>query len=282
MLQISAKKYDFSLITYSSKHYVKSFYPYFRDLKGDQTMWLVSPQHGRSYVVDKRIGRWIVSKGNGLSYTNCSLLKTREQDNDTWGILNLKDAKRDFRMGMEVASLGIKTNLMESIIELEKEIYINDNSFFKPILLQYSVECPYRISDAPFMTTAQIKKYSLNWNKLDKWGCDKGYKIAAQTLVSNLRILHENQVLHNALTSQNITWALELVDFELASSPKYPYENEDYQKRVQDLFDREILHIYQIILDIAWILKENPDYEYLDSLLKCYGFNLTNDFKTYD
>lgn len=279
MIAVPALSYDYKVLDVANTDKNICVYPLYRTTSSKIYMWLISPQHGRSYIVKKYNERYVISKGNGLSYTNCSIIKINEQDFEIWGLLRLKDALRDFNMGNEVANLGIRTNRMEAVIELDKEIQTRKNEFLRPILLQYSVECPYRISDAAFMRPRQIMEYVGKWKNLDKWYCDANYKIAAHTLISNLRILHNHKILHNALTSQNITWALELLDFEIASSPNYPYESEDYRRHIPDLFNREILHIYQIILDIAWILKEKPDYNYLDSLFKDYGFDFQKEFR---
>ena len=254
-------------------------YPLIRSKSSKINMWVISPQHGRSYVVGREDNRYIITKGNGLSYTNHRLIKILEQDFEIWGLLRLNDALRDFNLGNEISSLGIKTNRMNAVIELEFNLTFDPTNIIKPILLQYSVECPYRISDAAFIDRKTIHKYIKDWYKLDKWNCDSYYKIAANVLISNLRVLHDHKILHNALTSQNLTWSLELLDFEIASSPRYPYENEDYRRHIPDLFNREILYTYQIILDIAWILKEKPDYNYLDSLFKDYGFDFQKEFR---
>lgn len=276
MIKINSSQYNYKII---KKQFLKKIeiFSFFRNENGDMSMWLVSPQHGRSYVVGKCQNRYVVSKGNGLSYTQNSLLKSLDQEKDIWGLLLYEDALRDFNLGNEINSLGIKTNEMEAIIELDFPIHIN-KEVIKPILLQYSVECPFRISDAPFISKRQISQYMKEWKKLDKWNCKHFYEIASHILISNLRILHDNKILHNALTSQNLTWALELLDFELASSPRFPYEKEDYKRHVPDLFNREIIFTYQIILDIAWILRERPDYAYLDSLFRDYGFDFQKEF----
>lgn len=271
MIELKANRYGFHLIKQNQSENFQ-IYPYFRDIKGPESMWLISPQHGRSYVVGRIGKRWIVSKGNGLSYTQKPLIYTRETKEDIWGILLKQDAIRDFNVGTEISKLGIRTNRMEAVIELDKTITIHESYENKPVLLQYSVECPFRISDASFMSKRLIEYYVGEWYKIDKWKCDSKYKIASNILASNLRILHDRRILHNAISSQNLTWSLELLDFELASSPRYPYEREDYNRHVPMLFEREILHTYQIILDIAWILREKPDYNYLDSLFKNYGF----------
>lgn len=250
-------------------------FPYLRNLSGDKKMVLISPFHGRSYVVGMtNNGRYIVSKGNGLSYSQYSFLHTREFFDGTWGLLLMQDAERDFIMGQEIEALGIKTNHMEYVLELQTEICLTNGHVLKPVLLQYDVECPYRISDAPFMTQEQIQSEVLKWENMNDKGYDESYMIAANVLIRNLRILHDHQILHNAISEQNYTWAMELLDFELACSPTHPYTSEDDQRHVKDLFPREFLHTYNIINYIAGVLHEKIDYATVDALFKDYGFDL--------
>ncbi|MBQ8485433.1 MAG: hypothetical protein IJ534_04750 [Bacteroidaceae bacterium] len=251
-------------------------YPYLRHPNGDKRMYCVSPIHGRSYLIKQNDkGRFVISKGNGLSYTQFSLLNTKEMGDDTWGILLRKDAIRDFTLGNEVASLGIKTNKMEYVLELDHEIQLTTGHVLKPVLLQYNVECPYRISDAPFMDASQIWKQVMKWGKNSDNRYEDAYLIAATVLIRNLRILHDNEILHNAIHMQNYTWALELLDFELACSPSHPYDMADDQRHVKDLFHREIIQTYEIINYIACILQESIDFKKVDNLFKDFGFDLS-------
>lgn len=250
-------------------------YPYIRDAAGDRTMYSVSPSHGRSYVVDqKESGRYVISKGNGLSYSQMRFIHTGESDNDTLGLLLLQDAERDFRIGKEIEALGIKTNHMECVVELERQILYTTGHTVKPILLQYDVECPWRIYDAAFMRPQQIEEEVSKWTKMNDRGYSQAYQIAANVLIRNLRILHDHGILHNAIHEHNYTWALELVDFELASSPAYPYTSEDDRRHVQDLLPREITQTYNVINYIAGVLNERIDYTMIDSLFAEYGFDL--------
>ena len=114
----------------------------------------------------------------------------------------------------------------------------------------------------------------MKWQKMNDRGFYKDYLIAADVLIRNLRILHDNEVLHNAIHEQNYTWALELLDFELACSPSHPYTNEDDMRHVKDLFPREILQTYVIINYIAGVLREKIDYAAVDSLFAEYGFDM--------
>ena len=268
MTPICAKDHPYSILHAGVE--VGIPYPYLRDDSGKETMWLVGPEHGRSFVVGRTPdGKYVISKGNGLSYTEYPFVNTGELGADTWGLLLKQDAIRDFKLGQEVAGLGIKTNQMQYVLRLDVPLNIHGVILY-PHLLQYTVECPYRISDAAFMSREQIEEQVKHWPQKQEFN----YMNAAEILVNNLRILHTNGILHNALTIQNYTWALELLDFELACSPKHPYEREDYQRHVPDLMPREILYTYQIIIYIASVLREEVSYKWLDGLFLDNNFNI--------
>lgn len=250
-------------------------YPYLRSSDGDKEMFCVGPLHGRSYVVGRLSdGRYVVSKGNGLSYTQYSFLNTRQFGDDTLGLLLRNDAERDYRLGIEIESLGIKTNRMEYLMELDAQVSLPTGHSLKPILLQYDVECPYRICDAPFMSQELINEEVAKWEKMNHGCFNESYLIAADVLIHNLRVLHDHQILHNAIHEQNYTWALELLDFELACSPKHPYVSEADRRHAKDLFEREITQTYVIINYIAGVLRETIDFVKVDSLFEDYGFDI--------
>lgn len=238
-------------------------------------MWCPSPLHGRSFVVgNTKDRRYIISKGNGLCYTQHTFLHTGEFCDGTWGLLLRQDAERDFIMGQEVEALGIKTNHMEYVLELDVEITLPNGHKVKPCLLQYDVECPYRICDAAFMTQEQIHTEVAKWEKMNGHGYNKAHMIAANVLIRNLRVLHDHDILHNAISEQNYTWALELLDFELACSPAHPYTSEDDMLHVKDLFPREIMQTYVVINYIAGVLREEIEFAEIDALFAEYGFDL--------
>ena len=252
-----------------------SVFPYLLSDTGDKEIYCPSPLHGRSFVVGRtKRGRYIISKGNGLNFTQHHFLHTGEVFDGTWGLLLRQDAERDFIMGKEIEALGIKTNHMEYVLELETEVLLPNGHILKPVLLQYDVECPFRICDAPFMTQEQIKEEVTKWEKMNDKGFTDSYLIAANVLIRNLRILHDHNILHNAIHEQNYTWALELLDFELACSPAHPYNKEDDQRHVKSLFPREIIQTYVIINYIAGVLREEIDFQVVDNLFAEYGFNI--------
>ncbi len=274
MKEIKAKECSCSVVM-KAAHCLYQPFPFLRCANGNVTMYNPSPNHGRSYILGRGKDRYAVSKGNGLSYSQFQFLHSGEFGNDTWGLLLKQDAIRDFVIGQEISSLGIKTNVMEYVLELNETVILTNGCQLKPILLQYTVECPYRICDAPFMTRQQIVDEINKWECFNNRGYDESYMIAANVLIRNLKILHDNNVLHNAIHSQNYTWALELLDFELACTPKHPYTEEDAQRHVKDLFPREIIQTYEVINYIAWCLNETIDYQRIDRLFCEYGFNLS-------
>ena len=252
-------------------------YPLINDCKGVECAYIPGPEHGRSFVVGMCNDRFIISKGNGLSYTSYPFIDTRELGVDIWGLLLESDARRDFIIGNEVRNLGIKTNNMQYVLRIEDSIGLSDSNGddIKPILLQYDVECPYRISDIGFMSKRHLQNELNKWKHLNRNNREYEYLIAADVLVNNLRILHDNNILHNAITTQNYTWALELLDFELASSPSYPYSNTDWERHKCQLYDREIIHTYQVIVYIARVLQQEPDYKLIDDIFKSNEFDIS-------
>lgn len=273
MQLIPCSYYDYRIVYNSNKS--TSIFPCVRDENGNKVMYCVSPIHGRSFIVGRtKEGNYIISKGNGLSYTQYSFLHTKEFFDGTWGLLLRKDAERDFIMGKEIESLGIKTNSMHCVLELEKSQTLPNGNNINPSLLQYEVECPYRICDAAFMSKEQIWDEVKKWKLFNKCMYDKNYMIAAHILISNLRILHDSDILHNAIHEQNYTWALELLDFELACSPLHPYTKEDDQRVVKDLLPREIIQTYIIINYIAGVLGEKINHLEVENLFNEFSFDL--------
>lgn len=251
-------------------------YPILLSEEGNHRILNISPIHCRSFIVGQHEdGRYIVTKGNGLSYSTHTFLYTPEMPTDVWGLLRKEDALRDFYCGQDVQALGIKTNQMECVLELDCPIYIpQTQETLNPCLLQYSVECPWRIADAGFMTQEQIWDEVHKWERLNYKAFQEDYLIAANVLIRNLRTTHDNGVLHNALTSENLTWALELLDFELCHTPQHPYSQEDYARHVPDLFDREVIDTYRLITYIAGVLQQLVDFQTVDNLFAEYGFDL--------
>lgn len=274
MRLFKAKYYPFTVLCHNNNdnNDIQIPYPLLRDDLGDVNLYCVSPLHGRSFVLGKNSnGRWIISKGNGLSYSSHRFLNTGITDNYLWGVLPKHNAIRDFEIGIEVGDLGIKTNLMEFVLEIN--CTINDQ-ITNPCLLQYSVECPYRICDFAFMSKNILHKYLRTWELMNDHNFNNYYLIAANILIRNLRIMHDNGVMHNAINPQNYTWALELVDFEGSRTNKMPYSNKEYESHIANLIQGEIIQTYQVINYIAYCLRESIDFKIVDKLFYQYGFDL--------
>ena len=273
MKRIRSNKESYSIV--KKRGYYKCF-PFAINNNGEKEIYCVSPVHGRSFVVGQHAdGRYIVTKGNGLCYSQHPFLYTPEMPTDVWGLLLLEDALRDYHCCLDVQALGIKTNQMECVMELDYPIHIaQTNTTIKPAILQYNVECPYRICDAAFMERSQIDQEVAKWQQYNKKEYIQKHMIAADVLISNLRIMHDHEVLHNAIHEQNYTWALELLDFELCRTPQHPYTKEDYERHVPDLYSREVIQTYVIINFIAGVLREETDFKAIDNLWRDYGFDL--------
>ncbi len=275
MLTFKSTSYNYKIIkSFAQNEFTPQ--PLLRDDNGSINIQCVSPIHGRSFIVNKNSDdKLVISKGNGLSYSTHNSINTESFGKYTWGLLQKDDAIRDFIIGQEIQSLGIKTNQMEYVLEIDKEIEINSTGeIIKPHLLQYNVESPYRISDFGFISKDTIIQEVKKWETLNEKSFKESYLIAAYVLIKNLRIMHDNNVLHNAIHVQNYTWALELLDFESSRSNNFPYSNAEYEKHVPMLVAGEIIQTYEVINYISWCLGEVINYGKIDNLFKQYGFDL--------
>lgn len=260
---------------YRSNEPLGRIYPFVRNDDGELNMEIISPNHGRSFLLKKNNDfQWVIGKGNGLSYSTQTSLITSLYDSDTWGRLSLKQAIRDFDIGIEIAALGIKTNRMEYVLSLPFNVIFNGKEG-KAALLQYSVECPYRIVDFAFIPKQLLNAHITNWKPIQDMDMDvPKHLIASDRLFYNLSLLHKYGVLHNAITPQNYTWALELVDFEASHTPNTPFGTKQYQSYIPMLMDMEIIQTYEIVNYIAWCLNEECDYTAIERIMSSYGFSL--------
>lgn len=251
------------------------YYPYYvSEEKKSIKVEVPSPYHGRSIIADydEKTKRFVITKGNGLTYFPFGFVATKELEDNTWGFLRQQDAVRDYKTGLFVSRLGLLTNNMEAVYILDsKTIRTIDGKYFEsPTILQYNVISPYRLSDIPYLPNFTINKYLKNWKFLSN---EREYHcIAADVFLKNLRVMWDNDVLHNAIHNQNYTMALELVDFELARSPETPYENPEDEKNYKALRNREVIQSLEIVNYLAFQLNEVLNISALRYLMKKYGF----------
>jgi hypothetical protein len=252
----------FPLLTFEEETKLKCFSP--------------SPLHGRSLIANYNLdsNRYIITKGSGLTYFPFGFISTKELEDYAWGYLRTEDAIRDYKSGNYIKSIGILTNEMEAVFTLEQEIIRLPNSVsnFNPTILQYSATCPYRIADIPFLSEELVDYFINSWSNLFEINHTEVHCNAAEVLLNNIRLLHENSILHNAIHIQNYSLSLELLDFELSRTPTTPYENENDEKSYKKLQKREIIQSLEIIHQIAFYFKENINSKILRRIMIKNGF----------
>lgn len=252
----------FSLVTFEEETKLKCISP--------------SPLHGRSLIANYNFdsNRYIIIKGSGLTYFPFGFISTKELEDYAWGYLRTEDAIRDYKSGNYINSIGILTNKMEAVFTLEQEIIRLSNSVsnIEPTILQYSVICPYRIADIPFLSKELVDYFINSWSNVFEINYREVHCNVAEVLLNNIRMLHENNVLHNAIHIQNYSLSLELLDFELSRTPVTPYENENDEKSYKKLQKREIIQSLEIVNQIAFYFKENINSKILRQIMIKNGF----------
>jgi hypothetical protein len=235
-----------------------------------------SPLHGRSIVVDfnPTLDRFTITKGNGLTYFPFGFISTHELEDHAWGYLRTEDAIRDFKSGEYIKNLGILTNIMEALFLLKEQIIrLPDGvSKIQPTILQYSVICPYRIADIPFLSKELVYYFIKRWPDLFDINYSELHCNAAEVLLKNIHLLHKSDVLHNAIHAQNYSLSLELLDFELARTPSTPYKNEYEEQTYIKLQKREVIQSLEIVNQIAFYFNEKINSKILREIMIKNGF----------
>jgi hypothetical protein len=80
--------------------------------------------------------------------------------------------------------------------------------------------------------------------------------------------------MHNAIHVQNLTWALELLDFESSRSDKTPYDRPEFENNAVRLMPAEIIQTYEVITYISWCLGERIEFNKIDNIFLDYDFDL--------
>lgn len=263
------------------KNNVIKFYPYIISEEiGNTKCLLASPIHGRSIIVDynEDSKRYTVTKGNGLTYFPFGFISTEELDSHSWGYLKLEDAIRDYKSCEFIKKLGVKTNLMEAVYTLNYEElkFLNKIEKIAPNILQYTVECPFRIADIPFLRKETVFQYVSKWHEMFDSDYKKLHCIVADTLLKNIRLMHDNNVLHNAIHAQNYSLCLELLDFELTRTPLTPFESVEDESNYKKLQNREIIQSLEIVNQVCHFLNEEIDVKNLKKIMVKNGFENFN------
>lgn len=242
----------------------------------DEKLFSASPMHGRSIIVDynSESQKYTVTKGNGLTYFPFGFIATEELEGYAWGYLRKEDAVRDYQSGSFICNLGILTNDMEAVytLQAEKARFSKYIKHLTPTILQYSVHCPYRIADIPFLSKELVNSFVKNWASMFNDNNVDLHCIAADVLLRNIKIMHENNVLHNAIHSQNYTLSLELLDFELSRTPITPYDNDNDEKIYKKLQKREVIQSLEVVNQIAFFFKEKINSKALRQIMIKNGF----------
>lgn len=258
-------------------HKSNKLYPYIISDKETETIcYKPSPLHGRSIISDfcTTTNKFKITKGNGLTYFPFGFVSTEELEDHAWGYLRKQDAIRDYNSGVFIKSIGILTNNMEAVFTLKDQLFILPNcvSKIEPTILQYNVICPFRVSDIPFLSKEVILYFVNRWSDLHENIHFEIHCTAAEVLLKNVRLMHENDVLHNAIHSQNYTLSLELLDFELSRTPATPYDNEIDEQSYKNLQKREIIQSLEIVNHIAFFFKEKLNSKLLQQIMIKNGF----------
>ena len=224
-----------------------------------------SPWHGRSHtLLNSDNNEWIVIKGSGCPYLESPYFKTPEIKNHIWGMIDGVTAENEFIKMTKMQNINIPTSKPIALKKIKK-IKIEQ---FSPHLIYYSVKSPFRLIDLDFMNKKQkqyIKKL-ISDNFPSKY--KKTHLIVLDKISEIVSTLYSKKIVHNALTTHNITCALEIVDFE--ASFEINKSDEDFVEKLS-LIPREIIQLHEIAFAVSWWFQESYKVDEIQKILDRNG-----------
>lgn len=266
-MEFGIKKYLYkypSVVELSNKNnfFSNSGYSFVEDETMDKIQCEIpSPWHGRSVCILRNDNKWIIIKGAGCPYLSIPYEKTPENKNRYWGMINKEDCYREYLMMEKVSNMGIKTSIFSSI----NKIIGDFGTHIQPYNLIYTLENPLRLIDLDFLNH---KKKNLVKNKLtDNSKFDEVHLTVTDFISNQIYILYTNGVVHNALSTHNITLSLELIDFESS------FEKKTYgEKTFRSLIPRELIHLREIAFSLSCWFNEKYNVTEVDRIIKSKNF----------
>lgn len=210
-----------------------------------------SPWHGRSiHWVDS--GGVHVLKGSGVPYLPQPYLDTGELPGYIWGGLRGDDALREWNILMAAQSWGIRCPEPGAVFRYDFSQPPIPGHPFEYHGWLYRVDSPYRLVDLEFLgqkggslLTAAIRKTG--------WKGDLLHLGLAHWLGLTLSRVRRAGWFHNAVTTHNITVALELLDFEAA----HRLDDPSVDRAMRDaLLAREQVHALEVLYYVSFWLGE--------------------------
>lgn len=221
-----------------------------------------SPWHGRSVSIFKSNDKWMIIKGAGCPYLDSPYKKTPENNDRYWGLISKEDCYKEYEMMIRVQNLGVKTCNFSSINQILGDFNTESN----PYNLIYTLENPLRLIDLDFL--GEEKKNLVKENLTKDSNYDEVHLTVVEYLSIQLEKLYANGIIHNALSTHNITLSLELIDFETS------FDKETFGVKNFEMFiPRELIHLREIGFSLSHWFRENYNIRNVEKIIKAKKFD---------
>lgn len=224
-----------------------------------------SPWHGRSiHWMDH--GGIHVLKGSGVPYLPQPYRDTGELPGYVWGGLRGDDALREWNILKEAQFWGIRCPEPGAVFRYAFTVPPIPGNSFEYHGWLYRVESPYRLVDLEFLGqdgARQLAKAIRNTG----WEEEGLHLGLAHWLGATLGAVRKAGWFHNAVTTHNITLALELLDFEAA----HRLDDASVDPDMRDaLLAREQVHAMEVLYYVSFWLGEHFDVQAAGAVLDEY------------
>ena len=212
---------------------------------------VLSPLHGRSaWISDPRLGN-VSIKGVGWTLGPVCFFPSPKDSQLYFGLYPLRDGLREWGVSEFLAENDVGASRVLGVATFEpvgfnKIPKFQDGSEVEPALLYSSSRTSWRVADLPWMYVSERVQLLEEVAAICGWSLDFFVRDFCCSLGKTMARYHQLDCINDTLSSDNVTLAAEIVDYEWFTTPNHPlpdgsqYENASLRKRKEATYAYEI------------------------------------------
>jgi len=253
---------------------------------------VISPLHGRSaWIMNPKWGA-VSIKGIGWTIGNIPELPSPKDSRMIFGLYERESAAREWNVSQYLEQNKIRSTHVlgyaEDINPLKDSLRFIDGSTAHSTLLYTKSISPWRVADLVWMNEIE-KKIAFSiimkaclWNEKDFISC------FMSELCNSIAMYHSLGCINDSLSSDNVTLAAEITDFEWFGTPLHPLPDGTLLENDTKRRCKEIIYAYEIGCFLCHALNReeeiknllpliNSSYKAGDKKVKAYLASLLNN-----
>jgi hypothetical protein len=245
---------------------------------------VLSPYHGRS-AISKVESSYVAIKGIGWTWAPVSVMRSRKDQELTFGLLSYRDANREIEVSALLEAMpGTYSRvwgcaeLTEIIVGSQKldprELVWSNGEKIRPALLYTEQLSPVRVADLLCLNDLEAESAIVEACVRRQWERKTYLLQFSEDLASTIAGLHSIRGVNDTLEPGNVTLCAEVTDFEWIHVPGASHPWPNVEDKLDERQSKELIYAIELIALMSSRLGDCHDESlalFLDTYLRKGG-----------